>query len=103
MQRREADSVDSEAIVQVVAESPGGDQFLKVGVGRRDQTHVSLNRLVAADSLEGLILEDTQDFGLGEGRHVADLIEEQRSAGALLELADALAFRPREGALFVSE
>ena len=72
-------------------------------MGGRDQPHVGPDRLVAADALEGLLLEQAQDLGLQGQRHVADLVEEQRAAVALLELADAAAVGAGEGALLVAE
>ena len=62
-----------------------------------------LDRLVAADALEALVLQDAQHLGLQGRRHVADLVEKERAAVALLELADAAAVGPGEGALLVAE
>src|SRR5205823_6075868 len=59
--------------------------------------------LVAADALEALLLHDAQELGLRQGRHIADLVEEERAAGALFELADAFAFGAGEGALFMAK
>ena len=72
-------------------------------MGGRDQPHVGLDRLVAADALERLLLQDAQDLGLQRQRHVADFVEEQGAAVALLELADAAAVGAGEGALLVPE
>ena len=75
-------------VVQVPAEPALGDQLLQVVVGGGDHPHVRLDRLVAADPLELLLLQHAQHLGLQRRRHVADLVEEQRAAVALLELAD---------------
>ena len=72
-------------------------------MGRRDQPHIGADRLVAPDALERLLLEHAQHLGLGGRRHVADLVQEQRAPRALLELADAAAVGPGEGALLVAE
>jgi hypothetical protein len=72
-------------------------------VGGGDQPHVGPNRLVAADPLERLLLQQAQDLALQGRRHVADLVQEQRAAVALLELADAAAVGAGEGALLVPE
>ncbi len=69
----------------------------------RDQPHVGLDRLVASHALEPLVLQEPQDLGLHSQRHVADLVEEERAAVALLELADAASVGPGEGALLVAE
>src|SRR5437868_6937778 len=76
---------------------------LQVAGGRRDQPHIGADRLVAADALEGLLLEHAQHLGLGRRWHVADLVEEEGAAVALLELADAAAVGAGEGALLVAE
>ena len=55
------------------------------------------------DALEGAGLQHAQNLGLGGGRHVADLIQEERAVVALLELADALHGRAGEGAALVAE
>ena len=65
--------------------------------------HVGLDRLVAADALESSVLQHAQHFGLGQRRHVADFVEEEGAAVALLELADPLAVGAGEGALLVAE
>ncbi len=44
-----------------------------------------------------------QQLDLGGGRQLADLVEEQRAAGGLDELAGVTLGGAREGALFVSE
>ena len=62
-----------------------------------------MHGLVAADALEALLLQHAQQLGLRGGRHVADLVEEQRAAVGLLEPADAAAIGAGEGALLVAE
>ena len=42
--------------------------------------HVHLDRLVAADALDLVLLEHAQHLRLGGEVHVADLVEEQRAA-----------------------
>ena len=63
----------------------------------------TLTGLVAADPLEGTVLQHAQNFGLRGQAHVADFIEENRAAVALLEFADALTLRAGERAFFVAE
>ena len=99
----QVDGEDAQAVIQVRPELPLLRPRLQVAVGRRDQPHVSADRLVAADALEGLLLEHAQHLGLGGRRHVADLVEEEGAAVALLELADAAAVGAGEGALLVAE
>ncbi len=68
-----------------------------------DQPHVGADRLVAADAFESLLLQQTQHLGLQWRRHVANLVEEEGAARDLLELADAAAVGPGEGAFLVPE
>ena len=102
-QRRQGDREDSEPVVEVRTELPLGRQDHQVAVGGGDQPDVGLYRLVAPDSLERLFLQQPQYLGLHGQRCVADLVEEQRAAVALLELADAAAVGAGEGALLVAE
>jgi len=55
-----------------------------------DDPHIGLNSLVPAHALEGAGLEHTQNLGLSGQRHVADFVQENGAAVALLEFADAL-------------
>ena len=63
----------------------------------------ALERFIAADAGELAILQHAQDLPLQRQRHVADFVEEERAAVALLEAADALAGRAGEGAFLVAE
>ena len=97
------DGEDAQPVIQVRPELPLLRPCLQVAVGRGDQPHVGLDCLVASDPLERLLLQQAQDLGLQARRHVADLVEEERAAVALLELADAAAVGAGEGALLVPE
>ena len=74
-------------MIEVVAEGAFGDHLLQRTVGRGDDPRPSRPRRVAADPIDLFLLQHTQDLGLGLGRHVADLVEEKRSAVSRLELA----------------
>ena len=52
-------------------------------------------RLVAADAVELAVGEHAQQARLQVGRHVADLVEEQRAAVGLLEAAAPRRLRRR--------
>src|SRR5215472_8771489 len=97
------DGEDTESVIKVLPELPLRRPGLKVAVCGGDQPYIGADRLVAANTLESLLLEHTQHLGLGGRRHVADLVEEQRATRALLELADAAAIGTGERALFVAE
>ena len=102
-QRRQSDREDAEPVEQVGTELALAGPAFQVAVGGRDQPHVGPDRFAAADALEGLVLQHAQQLGLHRQRHVADLVEEQRAAAALLELADPAAVGAGEGALLVAE
>ena len=102
-QRRDVDAHDVEPVKQILAELFRGDGGFERLVGRGDDAHVHLDRLVAADALERAGLQHAQNFRLRGGRHVADFVEENRALVALLEFADALQGRAGERAAFVAE
>ena len=58
-------------------------------MGRRQQAHVHGNGRAAAHALEHPLLQDAQDLGLRGGTQVGNLVQKQRAAVGLLELADA--------------
>src|SRR5439155_7459059 len=94
---------DLQAIVEVLAKAPVGDPGFQVLVGRGDHPHVDLDRDVAADALELLLLERAEKLRLRLERHVADLVEEERAAVGGLELPLAPRDGAREGAALVPE
>src|SRR5690606_1951225 len=65
--------------------------------------HVDGDFLAPADAADSPRLQCAQQPRLRLGRHVADLVEEQRAAVGLLELADRPADRAGERALLVPE
>src|SRR4029079_19337842 len=64
---------------------------------------VDLDGLRAADTIELLLLERTQDFRLKPYRQIANFIEEQRAAMRELEAARLAGVRAGERAFLVSE
>ena len=86
---------DIEPVEEVVAEFAFADHFFEALVGGGDEADVGLEGLVAADALEDAGIEGAQDFDLGVGVDLADLIEEERAAVGLLETARRGARRRR--------
>ena len=70
---------------------------------RGHDAHVDLERSLAAEALDPLVLEDAQELGLERRRHVADLVQEQGAAVGDLELAAAGRSRAGEGPALVAE
>src|SRR5262245_53641794 len=57
-QSRQLDREDAQAVVEVAAELAIGYHALQITIGRGYQPHISLDRLIAADALEALLLQD---------------------------------------------
>src|SRR5206468_4175873 len=66
------------------------DERFEVAVRRRDDTDVHGNGRRRAERMHLPLLEDAQQLSLERGGHVADLVEEDRSAVRLLEQAAAV-------------
>src|SRR5262249_34706486 len=98
-QRRRADHVGAEPVVEVRAEAALAHLDREVAVRRRDDLarEAPLPRL--ADALEDPALEHAQELGLDRGVEVADLVEkDRRERAARLEPALAIGDRAGEGA-----
>ena len=102
-ERRDADREHVEPVEEVLAEAAGRGQRFQVLVGGGDEADVGVDRRVAADALELLLLQQPQQLRLRGGRHVADFVHEDGSAVGLLELADAAAVGAGERAALVAE
>ncbi len=80
---RHAGDVDAnhvEAMEQVLTELARMHQGFQVLVSRGDDAHINLDRCVTAHAVELAVRQYAQQASLGVGRHIADLIEEQRAA-----------------------
>ena len=103
-QRRHVDVNDPQPVEEILAEFTGRDAVGQVAVGRRDDPHVGDARgAVRADRLDFSGLEEAEQERLHAQAHLADLVEEQRAAVRLLELAGLVAIRAGEAAFDVSE
>src|ERR1035437_6764232 len=102
-ERRNVDAHDVEPLKQVLAELFRGHGGFERLVRRGNDAHVGLNRLVAADALEGAALQHAQNFRLRSGRHVADFVQTNRAVDGFLEFADALHCGAGERAAFMAE
>src|SRR5690606_21906224 len=102
-QRRHLDGEYVQPVVEVLAELAAGDHLFKILVRRGNHPHVRLLRLVAADPLEGALLQHTQQLDLHVHRHVADLVEKQRAAGRQLETPRPAGNGTGKGTLLVAE
>src|SRR6266542_2606464 len=95
-ERRHVDVDHVEAVVEVVAELPLFDLPLEILVGRADDPDIDLDREIRPEPLDLALLQHAQKLRLRRHRHLADLVEEDRSLVRHLEAATALGHRARE-------
>src|ERR1022692_4347117 len=84
-QRRHAKGNDVEAVIEILAKVMRGDIGVEVAIGRGDYSRIDVNRALAADALEVLILQEAQKLGLQGRRQVGNLVEENAPAVGRLE------------------
>ena len=58
------DREDVQPVVEIAAKLAIGDHLFKIAVGGGDQAHVGVNQLIAAETLELLLLQHAQQFRL---------------------------------------
>ena len=102
-QRRQAQFDRVEAEQKVAPKCAARDFGGEIGIRRRDQAHVDLQRARRADAFELAVFEHAQQFRLLRQRNVRDLVEKQAAAVGELEAADAVAFGIGERAAHVAE
>ena len=94
---------DIESIIKVAAESAVGGHLCQIAVRRRDETHVDLDRLVAAETLEFLFLQHAQQLGLQLQGNVTHLVEKKCPAVGQFKAPDLLRNGAGEGTFFVAK
>src|SRR3989442_4564465 len=102
-QGRAEDRHDVEPEEQVLAEGAGADTLAEILVGRGDDAGVHTDRLRHTDRLDLAVLQHAQDLRLRARAHVADLVQEDRAAIGLNELADLASRGAGECPFFVPE
>jgi len=102
-QRRHLDRDDVQPVVEIAAKTAVRDFRFEALVRRGDHAHVDADGLLAADFLERLLLQHAQHLGLRAQTHVADLVEEERSAVGQLEFSFSLINGACERSLSMSE
>src|SRR6266702_2567472 len=102
-QRRHQHRHNADAVVKVGAEFVASHRFFEIFVGRRDDAHVALDGMVAADTLEFLFLQYAQKLGLEGGRDFADLVEKNRALVGEFEAPLARINRAGKCPLFMAE
>ncbi len=102
-ERRQLQVDDVEAEQQVLAEGAGARRFHEIAVGGGDDADIDRHRAGAADAVDDALLDGAKKLRLEPNVHFRDFVEQQRTAGRLLELADAAGDGAGEGALLVAE
>ena len=102
-QRRHAQRVDVEAIVEILSKAARVDFALEIAVGGRDDARRDRDGPVAADTHHLPVFEHAQQLGLRRQRQLSDLVEKQRSAAGVLECAAAQAIGAGKRAALVAE
>src|SRR3954471_2402714 len=91
-QGREEQLDDSESIVEILAETVVRQRLLQILVGRRENTDVDFDLLLAAQSANAPGLDCPQQLHLNVWRHLGDFVEEDRSPVSHLEGAWLLVY-----------
>ena len=102
-ERRNADRKDVEPVVEVLTEGAGLDEVDQAAIGRRDEPEVHPHRPARAHRVDLAVLKGAEKLDLDVERQLADLVEEERAAIRLAELADMLLGGAGEGALLMAE
>src|SRR3990172_1937440 len=92
-----------ERVVEVLRERAPRRAPREVAMRRRDEAHVDLDRLLAAQALEAPLLEDAEELHLHGRGDLAHLVEEEGAPVRQLEPADLPPHRAGEGAALVPE
>src|SRR5262249_13229641 len=102
-QRRQPERHYVEPEEQVLTKQPLLDEHPEVFVGRGDDANVGLDRRAAANGGVFALLQHAQESGLRLHRHVADFVEEERTAVRLLKASCAAGIGTGESPLFVAK
>src|SRR5580693_4591272 len=102
-QRWQAQRYYVQAEEQIFAKQALLDELAQILVGRGDDAHIRFNWSTAADSGVFALLQHAQKASLRFHWHVADFVEEKRTAFGLLEASGAARVGAGEGPLLVTE
>src|ERR1043166_1493980 len=103
LQRRQHDRKDEDAVIEILPESAVADLLFEVAMRGHHHAHIDSNATGAAQTLDLALLQHSQQFRLHHAVHVADLVQKQRPAVRLFELAQVTRSRARKRSLLVPE
>ncbi len=90
-------------IVKILSEVAILQGAFEITVGGRNDADIRADQLASADPCEPEILQDMQELGLKQARHLANLIQAQSSATREFEPARLPAVGTRKGPFFVTK
>src|SRR5258707_801589 len=102
-QRWQRDRKHIQTVIEITAKFVPVHHVHQISVGRSYEPNVHLMSPSAAQALEFLFLQDTQQFGLQSRRNIAHLVEEQRAFVGQLETANLLRYGSSERASLVAK
>ncbi len=102
-QWRQKQDFKGQPIEQIGLELTLGCQLRQIGIGGGENAHIDRDRLSAADSLKGAVLNRPQNFFLGFHRNIANFVQKQGALMGRFKTAQAPLFRARKRACFVAE
>src|SRR5262245_30887962 len=82
---RDIDRHDVDTVKEVLAKPALGDLALEVPIRRRNHARVERDLFVAADGTNAALLQPPEQLHLHVDRHLAKLVEEDRTPGRLHE------------------
>src|SRR5271155_1689342 len=86
-QWRYLDRENTQAIKEVLSETPSFDFLLEIPIGRGDDADVDFARPGVADAFDLLFLQDTKQLRLHGQRDFTDFVEEERATVGEFEAA----------------
>ncbi len=92
-----------QSVIEILAQTLVGERFRNVDVGGGQDADVDLDHGAAAEARERLILEDVQQLGLQQRRHLANFIEQDRPFVAEFEFAGLGVRGAGESSGFITE
>src|SRR6266481_1813057 len=100
-QRRHKEGNYVQAVEKILAEGAAGNLLLEILVCGGENANIHAESLAGADRLEALLFQNAQHLRLRAQAHVADFVEEERTAIGFFEFADLILSGAGEAALHV--
>ena len=102
-QRRHHKLDHRKPIIEVGPKTSFGARLPQIGLAGGDRAQIDRDAAVGAEPFDHAVLQRTQQFCLGRERHAVDLVEKERAAIGVLDLADTDLRGAGEGAGLMPE